>query len=146
MRLISKLFAGPTRYLRLSEESPAAKVLRGVEVELTALLGSADDVVEVVPAQGKAFVFVGSPPTRFGFAWVTAGLTRRLQDFVSEHRLDPPRERRLVAALAQAYSHGLDTQRYRASLAGHSFLVTPSATLALELDKILHRASTASRH
>ena len=142
MGLFGKLFGG-RYYPSLRKDSPAAEHLRELQGTLEEVLDTTAERVEVIPGQGRAFVFVGTPPASFGLLWIEDGRVRGLNNFVAEHGLDLPRENGLIAALVQAYARSGDAPRYRTRLAGREVLVTPSASLALEVEKILERGARA---
>lgn len=141
MRWIEKLFGAHRQHPKLRKDSPAAEHLREIEEELEAVLETTREPLEVIPGHNRAFIFVGAPPGSFGLLWIEDGHVRGLNNFIAEHGLDLSRESGLLAALTQAYVRSEGAQRYRAHVNGRDLLVTPSASLALEVEKILERGA-----
>lgn len=136
MGLFDKLFGG-SDYPELDPSSPASARLQGVQAPLSSLAEKTKDRLEVVPAQGKAFVFVGKPPKQFGLAWVEGGSVCNLKSYLDEHKVDKKRALKLVEALTDAYRRSQDSPRYTAQVSGHKFVVTPSDRLAGEVEQVL---------
>ena len=141
MRIIEKWFSRERQHPQLEKNSPAAGHLRELEGPLKAVFERTEERVEVVPGQGRSFVFVGTPPQPLGLLWIEGGRIRGLNNFIIEHRLGLDRESGLVAAIAQAYERSGTAPRYRTILAGRGLVVTPSPRLALEVERILERGA-----
>lgn len=138
MGFFDKLFGGPD-YPELDPASTASARLQGAQEPLSSLAEKTKDRLEVVPAQDKAFVFVGKPPKQFGLAWVKDGKVCNLKSYLDEHHVDKTRALKLVEALTDAYRRSQDAPRYTAQLSGHKFVVTPSDRLAGEVEQVLQK-------
>jgi len=143
MGFFKKIFGGGADYPELSAQDPAAQRLSDVEDALAALAGKTRDRLEVVPGEEKAFVFVGKPPKQFGLVWVEGGELCNLKDYLADQGLDKQRAGKLVEALSLAYEKSQEAPRYKADVAGHEFVVTPSDRLASEVERVLERGANA---
>ena len=142
MGLFDKLFGGTSSYPELDQENPAARRLAGVEDGIKSLTEKTKDRLEVVPAEDKAFVFVGKPPKQFGLVWIKGQDVTNLKNYLSESNIDSKKAATLVDALTEAYQRSQKEQRFRAQLAGRDVVVTPSDRLALEVERILERGAS----
>ena len=73
MRLLDKLFGRKEAYPPLPAGSEVVDKLDEVKAPLEELAHKVSDHLEVVPADHEAFVFLGTPPTHFGIAWIHDG-------------------------------------------------------------------------
>lgn len=141
MGFFAKMFGGEN-YPELDPQDPAARKLASVQAALHTLGEQTKDRLEVIPAEKKAFVFVGKPPKEFGLVWVEGGEVRNLKHYLQEHAIDKARAGKLVEALSQAYTKSQGAPRYSAHLDGRQFVVTPSEGLATEVERVLERGAT----
>ena len=122
-------------YPELMPDSPAAEQIRAIEGSLKELIGQISDPLEVVPANGHAFVFIGKPPKRFGMAM----LDQEVHSFVGaakEHGLDPAEMQKINERLRDAYLDCQGVQRYQTEVEGKAVVVTPSLQLAQKVEEI----------
>ena len=125
-------------YPELTPDSPAAEQIRTIEASLKELIGQISDPLEVVPANGHAFVFIGKPPKRFGMAM----LDNEVHSFVGaakEHGLEPAEMQKINEQLRDAYIDCQDAQRYQTQIEGKSVVITPSLQLAKKVEEITNR-------
>lgn len=129
------------KYPELASDDQAAELVHGVEGPLQDLMGQVSDTLEVVPANDHAYVFIGKPPKKFGVATIEQG---KVQSFIAEAKekgLDQARIQMLNEQLRDAYSHNMDAQRYKTSVAGKEVIVTPCAQLDQEIRQIMSSMS-----
>jgi hypothetical protein len=110
-----------------------------IEKELHELAGQVNDLLEVVPAEHTAYVFLGKPPKKFGLAWIHDGKISGLNTLVEEHGLTPPEVGKVVDQLREAYERNQDVDRYTATVKDVDVVVTPSTELEKEVHEIIER-------
>lgn len=129
------LFSRKPSYPQLAPDTPAAQQVHAVETALKELLGQISDPLEIVPAEGHAFVFIGKPPKRFGMAMID----NSVHSFVSsaqDHGLDQNEMQKINERLRDAYIDCQDAERYSTSVNGKTVVVTPSPQLARKVEEI----------
>lgn len=122
-------------YPELSADSPAAQQIRAIEGSLKELIGQISDPLEIVPAHGHAFVFIGKPPKRFGMAM----LDNEVHSFIAaaqEHGLDQAEMQKINEQLRDAYLDCQDAQRFQTNVEGKAVVITSSAQLAQKVEQI----------
>jgi len=125
-------------YPELTADDPAAQQIRSLESSLRELMGQISDPLEVVPAGGHAFVFIGKPPKRFGMAMIDS----EVHSFVAaaqEHGLNQAEMQKINEELREAYLDCQDTQRYQTNVEGKPVVITPSRQLAQKVEQITNR-------
>ena len=99
-------------------------------------------MLEIVPAEHAAYVFIGKPPKNFGLAWIHDGEISGLNTLVEEHGLQPKEMQHVVEQLRVAYERNADVSRFCATVQDRDMVVTPSAELEHEvhdiIDKVVH--------
>lgn len=128
-------FSKKVDYPELSPDNPAAQQINAIEASLKELIGQISDPLEVVPADGHAFVFIGKPPKRFGMAMVDDGV-HSLVTSAQEHGIDQAQLQKINEKLRDAYLHCQDTPRFKTSVNGKTVVVTPSQQLVKEVSEI----------
>ncbi len=129
------LFSKKVKYPELTPENPATKQLHAIEDSLKQLAGQITDPLEVIPADGHAFVFIGKPPKRFGMAMVD-DTVHSLVAAAKEQGIDAAQLQQINAKLRDAYLNFQDVPRYKTSVNGKAVIVTPSQQLAQEVSQI----------
>lgn len=140
MGMFDKLFGSKPDYPPLPKDNAACMTLNEMKAPLADLAGRVSDHLEVVPAEHEAFVFVGSPPKRFGIAWVHDGKVSGLKEFAEENKLSPSEVGAVIARLGEAYQHASETPRYSTDLGGRKVVVIPSQGLGDEVHEIITQA------
>jgi hypothetical protein len=140
MGILDKLFGGEKTYPPLPQDNAVRAKLEAIKPQLEALAESINDHLEVVPADGEAFVFLGKPPKRFGIAWIHDGRVSSLKELATENKLSQMEVGSLVNKLGEAYEHAGQTPRYATALAGKQAVVIPSAGLEQEVRQIIQGA------
>lgn len=130
-------FSRKPEYPELGSDNPAAEQVQEVEEPLKALMDQVSDPLEVVPADGQAYVFIGKPPKKFGVATIEDGQVQSFVAAAKEKGLDPVMIQKLNEKLRDAYVNNQDAQRYKAEVAGREVVVTPSPQLAVEVAQIM---------
>lgn len=128
-------FSKKVNYPELAEDTQAAKQIQAIEGSLKELIGQISDPLEIVPAEGHAFVFIGKPPKRFGMALIDDGV-HSLGAAAREHGIDQLQLQKINEQLRNAYLHCQDAPRYTTSVNGKAVVVTPSPQLAQEVGEI----------
>ena len=132
------LFSKKPNYPELAADNPAAEQIQEVEQPLKELMGQVSDPLEVVPADDCAYVFIGKPPKKFGVAKIEEGKVQSFVVAAKEKGLDPLTIQKLNEQFRDAYTHNMDAQRYKTSVAGKEIVVTPSAQLGQEVRQIMN--------
>ncbi|MFU8858749.1 MAG: hypothetical protein ACNA8S_17305 [Deferrisomatales bacterium] len=141
MGFFDKLFGGRQEYPELDADNPATRRLTKLQPALESLAQGVNDPLEVVPTPEKAYVFIGKPPKQFGLAWVEGSQVRSLKDLLTEHKVDPMKQGRLVEELRQVYRESESEQRFRAEVAGREMVVTPSERLGQGVEGVLSQVT-----
>lgn len=136
MGILEKLFGGG-KYPELDDASPTAQKLDALRGSLEELTGKVKDPMEVVPADGSAYVFIGKPPKNFGMAWIEKGKVHNFKTLAEEKGLPQNEMLKLVSELAAAYERSGGENRYSATIGGKTVTVTPSENLAGRVRKII---------
>jgi len=129
-------FSKKIDYPELAPDNPAAKQIHAIEGALKELMGQISDPMEVVPAEGCAFVFIGKPPKRFGMAI----LDDKVHSFAATARekgLAPTEVQQINDKLRDAYLHCQDAPRFKTQVNGKEVVVTPDAQLEQEVREIM---------
>jgi hypothetical protein len=132
------LFSKKPNYPELAADNPAAEQIQEVEQPLKELMVQVSDPLEVVPADDCAYVFIGKPPKKFGVAKIEEGKVQSFVVAAKEKGLDPLTIQKLNEQFRDAYTHNMDAQRYKTSVAGKEIVVTPSAQLEQEVSRIMN--------
>jgi len=142
MGLLNALFGNRNMDLPLlSPESQTAQRLQAESAPLESLVNDVDQPVEIVPADGVLYAFIGKPPKRFGLAWIRDGRVANFKTLIEERHVAPPRLERLVDELRDAYERSGDAPRYRASVGGNTVVVTESGDLGREVHRLLDKTA-----
>ena len=128
-------FNRKANYPELAEDTQAAKQIHAIECSLKELIGQISEPLEIVPAEGHVFVFIGKPPKRFGMAKVGERI-HSLGAAAREHGMHQIELQKLNIKLHNAYLHCHDAPRYKISVDGKAVVVTPSQQLAREVGEI----------
>lgn len=129
-------FSKKVDYPELAPDNPAAKQIRAIEDSLKELLGQISDPLEVVPADGYAFVFIGKPPKRFGMAMVDDAV-HSLMAAAREQGIDQTQVQKINEKLRDAYLSCQEAPRYKLKVDGKELVITPSPKLAQEVSEIM---------
>jgi len=131
-------FSKKLNYPELEADNPAAEQVQKVEEPLKDLIAQVSDPLEVVPADGQAYVFIGKPPKKFGVAKLADGEVQSFVAVAKEKGLDMLTIQKLNEKFRDAYEQNMDVQRYKTSVAGKEVVVTPSSQLAEEVSQIMN--------
>lgn len=141
MGILDKLFGGKPQHAPLPDDSAAARQLERLREPLTSFVGQTKDNLEVVPSDQEVFIFVGSPPKRFGIVWLdAAGRLNNFKTLVSEKGVSPNRLQDLVQELGRAYQANAAAPRYGTRLGGRPVTVMPNAELATRISQVISAA------
>jgi len=131
-------FSKKLNYPELDADNPAAEQVQEVEEPLKDLIAQVSDPLEVVPADGQAYVFIGKPPKKFGVAKLADGQVQSFVAVAKEKGLDTLTIQKLNEKFRDAYEQNMDAQRYKTSVAGKEVVVTPSEQLAEDVSQIMN--------
>lgn len=137
MGFLDKFKSKGPEYAALDQTSPAAQALNNLKHPLETFAAQVSDPMEIVPSGDAAYVFVGKPPKAFGLVWIQGGQVYNLKKVVAEKGIPATTFTLISDDLRGAYERSGGASRYSASLAGKSVVVTPSETLAQEVQKII---------
>ena len=130
-------FSKKLNYPELDANNPAAEQVQEVEEPLKVLMEQVSDPLEVVPADGQAYVFIGKPPKKFGVAKLADGEVQSFVTVAKEKGLDMLTIQKLNEKFRDAYEQNMNAQRFKTSVAGKEVVVTPSSQLAEEVGQIM---------
>ena len=134
-------FSKKLNYPELGSDNPAADQVHEFDGPLQELMGQVSDMLEVVPADDHAYVFIGKPPKKFGVAMIENGAVQSFIAAAKEKGLDQAKIQMLNEQLRDAYMHNMDAQRYKTSVAGKEVVVTPCLQLDQEVRQIMSSMS-----
>lgn len=130
-------FSRKPKYPVLDPNSPVARQIQEVEVPLKALVQQVSDTLEVVPADGNAYVFLGKPPKKFGVAMIEEGVVQSFVTVAKEKGLNPAQIMTLNEKFRDAYEQNMDAERFQTNVAGKDIVVIPCQPLAQEVAQIV---------
>ncbi len=128
-------FSKKVNYPELAEDTQAAAQIQAIEGSLKDLIDQISDPLEIVPTEGRAFVFIGKPPKRFGMAMLDETV-HSLGASAREHGIDQGQLQQINDRLREAYLRCQDSPRYKTSIEGKDVVITPNPQLAQEVIKI----------
>jgi len=137
MGFFDKFKSKAPEYATLDQSSPAAQFLGAMKNPLETFAAQVSDPLEIVPSGDTAYVFVGKPPKAFGLVWIQGGQVQNLKKVVAEKGIPATTYQLISDDLRGAYERSGNASRYSTSLAGKNVVVTPSDTLAQEVQKII---------
>jgi hypothetical protein len=134
MGIMGKLFGAKVDYPALDSSAPAAKYLESVKSPIEKLMDETSEPLEVVPAEGTTYVFIGKPPKKFGIAWIEDGAKIvNFKSLVAEKGFTNDRLENLSEKLKEAYIAHQNKPRYVTRISDRDVVVIPSESL---LDKL----------
>lgn len=142
MGILDRMFGHHPAYPPLPAEGPAHDHLEAVRAPLDDLAHRVSDPLEVVAADGEAFVFLGKPPKRFGIAWLHDGKIVGVKEMVAEGHLSQADAGRMISEIGDAYAATDAAPRYLASIGGREVTVIDSD----ELEHQVHRIVESTTH
>ena len=138
MGFLDKLMGGGTPdYPELDASSPAAARLASVQDKLAELAGQVKDPLEVVPAEGSAYVFIGKPPKTFGIAWIEGGEINNFKTLLAKKGASPLTLEKLSNHLREAYIKDAPEEKFSITAGNRKITVLPSDTLATNVKTII---------
>jgi len=141
MGLFGKLFGSKPQYEPLPDDSEAARQLESLREPLVSFAGQTSDDLELVPADREGFIFIGSPPKRFGIVWIDSdGKINNFKTLAGEKGVSAARLQDLVQELSRVYQASSGVTRYSTSLEGRPLTVTPNSELAARLRQVIDAA------
>jgi len=137
MGFLDKFKSKGPEYPALDQGSPAAQSLNSLKAPLESFAAQVSDPLEIVPSGDTAYVFVGKPPKAFGLVWIQGGQVYNLKKVVAEKGIPATTFTLISDDLRGAYERSGNASRFTTSLGGKNVVVTPSETMAQEVQKIL---------
>jgi len=138
MGFFSKLMGGETpEYPELDASSPAAARLASVKDKLAELAGEVQDPLEVIPADGAAYVFIGNPPKTFGIAWIEDGEINNFKTLLAKKGASPLTLEKLSNNLRDAYAKDAPEEKFSFMAGGRKITVLASDSLAADVKAII---------
>lgn len=141
MGLFDKLVGGGKEYPPLDASSAAAKSIAGVRQHLEDFARQVSDQLELVPADGTMYVFIGKPPKKFGIVWIQGGKVHNFKSLTAEKNLPATTFQILSDKLRDAYEKSGTTDKYSTNIGGRKVIVNPSDTLSKEVHDIIQEVS-----
>jgi hypothetical protein len=140
MGFLGKLLGLEAKLPYLASDTNAAKNLESMKGPLEELTKKVTDKMEVVPAEDRAYVFIGKPPKSFGMAWIEEGKMYNFKTLSEEKAVSQQQIMKMVDALAEAYKRSDSENRFSAEVGNKIVTVTPSPDLAKEVRNIIGNA------
>lgn len=137
MGMLDRLFGSKKDYPPLPMDNALHARIAEIRAPLEELAERVSDPLEVVPAEGEAFVFLGKPPKKFGIAWIHDGKVSGLKELADNNSLAPTTVAKMVDKLGQAYEHAAETPRFVTEVAGKQAVVIASRSLEQEVRQII---------
>lgn len=134
--MFGKKQAGPP----LDPASPAAASIAACGSQLEPFVRKVHVPLELVPAAGVVYAYLGKPPGDFGMAWFENGREASFTSLKEDQGLSQGRIQVLSTKLGAAYRKSAGETRYTAKIAGKEVLVTPSQALAAEIRQAIDEA------
>jgi hypothetical protein len=138
MGFLGNLFNKEKDLPALEPGSAAAGQLEPFRPDLERFLGKVNDRLELVPTETSLYAFIGKPPGAFGMIWWRDGSEHNFKTLMQERSLSQLRVQRLSDELRDSYKRHAGDERYTTTVAGKQVVVTPSATFAADVEKIIH--------
>lgn len=139
MGFFDKLMGGGTPdYPALDASSDAARQIEQVKDQLAELGAQVGDPMEIVPAEGAAYIFIGKPPKKFGIAWIEDGKLNNFKTLLAEKGAAPITLEKLSNRLREAYVKDAPEQKFSITIGDRKFVVVPSASLAEDVKTIIN--------
>jgi hypothetical protein len=136
MGFLNKLFGRRKSYPELSENHPASSEIEGVKTQLVEITNEVNDHLEAVPNDNSCYIFIGNPQKNFGMAWISKGEIFNFQT-LQEKGYGQKDFMKIYRDLKKAYRNSLGKERFCTQINGKEITVTPSTSLARELEAIL---------
>ena len=140
MGFLGKLFGFESKLPHLASDTNAAKNLESMKGPLEELTKKVPDKMEVIPAEDRAYVFIGKPPKSFGMAWIEEGKVCNFKTLSEEKAVSQQQIVKMVDALTEAYKRSDSENRFSAQIGETNVTVTPSPDLAKEVRNIIGNA------
>ena len=125
----------------LDASSEAARDLDSVKAQLATLTTQVPDRIEVMPAEGAAYVFIGTPPKKFGIAWIEGGELHNFKTLLAGRGASPITVERLSNQLRELYAETEGTQRFSYMLGERQIVITPSRDLSGKISQLIAAVS-----
>ena len=140
MGFFSNMLGGKSKYPDIPADNPLASQVEQIKGPLQTLMEKVKDPLEIVPADGYTYIFIGKPPKRFGVAWIKEGELNNLQLIAKEKGIGAAEMQDISEKLGSAYEQCNDAPRYTANIADREVIVTPSTDLTKKVDQIIGEA------
>lgn len=137
MGIFDKLMGGAKDYPSLDAGSAAARKLKAAQAPLEEFAKKVKDPLEVVPADGKTYVFIGKPPKVFGVVWIDSGKLMNFKAIAEEKKLSPADFQAISDRMRDAYIRSEAAERYSAMIGGRKLTIIPSEQLGGEMEQIV---------
>ncbi len=139
MGFFGKLMGGDATpdYPELDAASPAAAKLESVKDKLAELAGEVKDPMEVVPADGAAYIFIGKPPKSFGIAWIENGEINNFKTLLAKKGASPITLEKLSNNLRDIYAKDAPEEKFSIMAGSRKITVLPSDSLAADIKTII---------
>ena len=141
MGILDKLFGGGQEYPPLEQTDPIAERLAAYEETLGLLCEEISDPLEVIPTEHAAYVFIGKPPKKFGFAWIEGDTVHNFKTLVDKRGMNPMSLQILSEQLRDAYTMSTAGTRFSAAVRGRPVVVNSSEPLQTQLDGIIEKVA-----
>lgn len=138
MGLFGKLLGKEGKNPPIDQSVPEYQTVQNFQKHLEKLSEQVDGDMEVLPCEDRAFVFIGNPPKKFGFAWVEEKFIYNLKGVAKEKGLSTAQFQKIAEDLREAYernSEGL--KKYSMNLSNTSITVTTSSNLGQDVKQII---------
>ncbi|MGW8271804.1 MAG: hypothetical protein ACWGN7_00295 [Thermodesulfovibrionales bacterium] len=141
MGFFDKLTGGGKDYPPLDASNSAARSIASFREQLEDFARQVSDQLEVVPADGTMYVFIGKPPKKFGIVWIQGGKIHNFKSLATEKNLPATTFQILSDKLREAYEKSGEVTKYSTSIGGRKVIVNPSETLSKDVHDIIQEVS-----
>ncbi len=137
MGFFNKLFGSDIEHPFLDDSNPAARQLEELRGKLEELAERIQVPMEVVPADGKALIFVGEPPKAFGIFMVDREQVGNLKELAEYSGMSEDELASLTDHLRNAYIQRQQAPRFSTSIAKGQVTVIQSPDLINEVKNLV---------
>jgi hypothetical protein len=139
MGFFKNLFGSDIEYPVLDDSNPASSQFQSLRQKIENIAEQVQVPIEVVPADGEAYIFAGEPPNAFGVFMVNHDRVGNLKEIAEEKGLSYESLIMLTEDLRKAYIQSRSEQRFTTLTSKGKVTVTPSHKLLSEVRRIIQK-------
>ncbi len=124
-------------YPVLDGSNPVADRLKPFQGELENFAKEVTDPIEVIPTGNTAYLYLGTPPKRFGIAWIRDGKVFNFKTLAEQKGISEMKLQLMSEKLREAYEKSTKADRFIMPLSNQRVIVTSSESFERELERII---------